>query len=69
GTRPPSTAEAVTIKSERSLGTGGAFVKYSTLSLINSQDKELTPSTRIETNTLTFETSAYVDAVGEYEVV
>ncbi|KOX96941.1 hypothetical protein [Halorubrum tropicale] len=69
GTRPPSTAEAVTIPSERSLGTGGAFVKYSTLSLINSQDKELTPSTRVETNTLTFETSAYVDAVGEYEVV
>ncbi|TKX85757.1 hypothetical protein EXE43_11940 [Halorubrum sp. SS5] len=69
GTRPPSTPEAVTIPSERSLGTGGAFVKYSTLSLINSQDKELTPSTRVETNTLTFETSAYVDAVGEYEVV
>ncbi|TKX53039.1 hypothetical protein EXE42_14540 [Halorubrum sp. SP3] len=69
GTRPPSTAEAVTIKSERSLGTGGAFVKYQTLSLINSQPKPLTPSTRVGTNTLTFETSAYVDAVGEYEVV
>ncbi|SFR31164.1 hypothetical protein SAMN04487937_1005 [Halorubrum sodomense] len=69
GTRPPSTAEAVTIKSERSLGTGGAFVKYQTLSLINSQPKPLTPSTRVSTNTLTFETSAYVDAVGEYEVV
>lgn len=69
GTRPPSTAEAVTISSERSLGTGGAFVKYSTLSLINSQTKPLEPSTEVQTNTLTFETSAYVDAVGEYEVV
>ena len=69
GTQPPSTSEAVTINSERSLGTGGAFVKYSTLSLINSQTKPLKPSTRVETNTLTFETSAYVDAVGEYEVV
>ncbi|EMA64669.1 hypothetical protein [Halorubrum lipolyticum] len=69
GTQPPSTAEAVTIESERSLGTGGAFVKYPSLSLINSQEKELTPSTRVETNSLTFETSAYVDAVGEYEVV
>jgi len=69
GTQPPSTADAVTIDSERSLGTGGAFVKYSTLSLINSQTKPLKPSTRVETNTLTFETSAYVDAVGEYEVV
>jgi len=69
GTQPPSTAEAVTIPSERSLGTGGAFVKYSTLSLINSQNKELKPSSRVETNTLTFETSAYLDAVGEYEVV
>jgi hypothetical protein len=69
GTQPPSTSEAVTIDSERSLGTGGAFVKYSSLSLINSQQKPLTSSTRVETNTLTFETSAYVDAVGEYEVV
>jgi len=69
GTQPPSTPEAVTIPSERSLGTGGVFVKYSTLSLINSQDKELKPSTRVETNALTMETSAYVDAVGQYEVV
>ena len=69
GKQPPSTAEAETIPSERSLGTGGAFVKYPSLSLINSQPKELTPSSRVETNTLTFETSAYVDAIGEYEVV
>ena len=69
GKQPPSTAEAVTIPSERSLGTGGAFVKFSSLSLISSQPKELKPSSRVETNTLTFETSAYVDAVGEYEVV
>ncbi|TKX86247.1 hypothetical protein EXE43_09390 [Halorubrum sp. SS5] len=69
GKQPPSTSEAVTIASERSLGTGGVFVKYPSLSLINSQPKELTPSSRVETNTLTFETSAYVDAVGKYEVV